>query len=89
MLKTGPAGKMYDDNVPHSHPLSVEDIVAVPFVNGDNEPEFWIGKCLRIGSESTVMLGWLKPTEQDQERYKLAIGTSWEEVCTHGPLEIT
>lgn len=79
VMKMGPAGKTYDDNTPHTHPLHIGDVVAVPHVGDDEKPNFWLGKCLRIETESTVMLGWLKPTDQDPSRYKLVIGSSWEE----------
>jgi hypothetical protein len=80
VMKTGPAGRLYNDNCPHTHSLSIGDIVAVPFENDDNMSTFWLGKCLRLLTESTVLLGWLKQTEHNDERYKLEIGSSWEEV---------
>ena len=84
VIKTGPAGKTYDDNAPHTHPLRIGDVVVVPHIGDNEKPDFWLGKCLRIETDSTIMLGWLKPTDQDPSKYKLVIGSSWEEVC--GPV---
>ena len=80
VIKSGPAGKLYDSNIPHTHTLHIGDIVAVPFVNNSNETDFWLGKCMRLETESTVLLGWLKGTDQRLKQYKLIIGNSWEEV---------
>lgn len=76
VIRTGPTPeKRFDDLKPHTEPPLVGDIVAVPFF--DNCKQFWLGKVIRV-NESTILLGWLQRDEND--RYKLKIGASWEEV---------
>lgn len=80
-IKTGPTSNLkYDDNEPHTLPPEMGDVVAVPFRDSSsNEPQFWLGKCLRVNSEdSTVLLGWFQ--EVSGGKYKMKIGASWQEV---------
>ena len=80
-IKTGPTSQhKYDDNEPYCSPPSLGDVVAVPFLDDGNRPDFWLGKCLRVNTEdSTILLGWFQQVEPN--KYKMKIGASWLEVC--------
>jgi hypothetical protein len=82
VFKKGPTLQhQYDDNEPHCHAPSLGDVVAVPFKDGgeNGEPNFWLGKCLRVNSEdSTLLLGWFQKVTNNN--YKMKIGASWLEV---------
>ena len=71
--------RLFDENSPHSHPLAIGDIVAVPFIDEEGKKAFWLGKCMRKMEDSKVLLGWLKQVG-DSDTYTLKLGASWEEV---------
>ena len=79
LVLPGPTPSLtFDDSEPFTIPPVVGDIVAVPFNTADGTKDFWLGKCLRIGS-SNIILGWLEPTDKNCNKYKMKLGASWEE----------
>lgn len=80
-IKKGPAPNLqYDDNEPHCHPPCLGDVVAVPFQDQEHGgSDFWLGKCLRLNEDGTMLLGWFQ--EVGKNSYRMKIGASWQEVC--------
>lgn len=80
-IKRGPAPNLqYDDNEPHCHPPCLGDVVAVPFQDQEHGgSDFWLGKCLRLNEDGTMLLGWFQ--EVGKNSYRMKIGASWQEVC--------